>query len=377
MRVLLDARPAVDREKTGVGYYAWNLIRRLPEVDPSTTYLAWYVHLGRSPHFADLSYPNLREIGVIYPSRVLERTARWNLPRAEWFGRFDVLFGTNFLPPPSGKRRVVVTVHDVAFRMFPETSPIAVPWWLDALQRTLPRATRVLVPSESTRRDLLASYPVDPARVSAVPLAVDGERFHPPGPERVTEVRERFGLDGPYVLALGRGPRKNLPRLLSAWAGLSTDVRPRLVITGPPSWTPDGRDDALEALATLPADRRDRVTFTGYVTDPQKVALLGGAVLLAFPSLYEGFGFPALEAMACGAPVLTANVSALPELVGGAAVLVDPLDVGSIREGLERLLGDEDLRERLRAAGLERASAFDWDRTARATAAVLHQAAEA
>ncbi len=376
---MIDARPAVDREKTGVGYYAWHLIRRLPEVDPETDYLAWYVHfktaVGRWRHFDDVRLPNFRERGLIYPSRVLERTARSGFPRAEWFGRFDVLFGTNFVPPPSRAERVVVTVHDLAFQLFPETAPQAVPWWRQAVARTVRRARRVIVPSESTKRDLLEIYGVGADRVVVVPLAVDHVRYQPPPADRVEAVRRRLGIDGPYLLALGRTRRKNLQRLLEAFAALPDDLRPTLVVAGASPWSPDGSDGGLDALFALSPQVRTSVRFVGYVPETQKAALLGGATALAFPSLYEGFGFPALEAMACGTPVLTSNVSSLPELVGDAAVLVDPNDVEAIADGLHRLLCDQALHDRLRAAGLARAAEFDWTRTARATAAVLHEAA--
>jgi glycosyltransferase involved in cell wall biosynthesis len=381
VRVTIDARPAVDREKTGVGYYAWHLIRRLPEVDPETTYVAWYVHfrtvLGRRRHFDDVGLPNLRERGIVYPSRLLERTGRYGFPRVEWFGRFDVLFGTNFVPPPTRAARIVVTVHDLAFRRYPETAPQAVAWWREALERTLRRAKRVIVPSAATRDDLIELYRVEPERVAVIPLAVDPEVFRPPTPDRVAAARERFDIDGPYLLALGRTARKNLPRLLWAFASIPADLRPKLVVAGAPPWSPDGTDATLDALEALPRDVREAVAFVGYVTDEQKVALLGGALALAYPSLYEGFGFPALEAMACGTPVVASRVSSLPEIVGPASVLVDPLDADSIAEGLVRVIDDASLRARLREAGLARAAEFDWGRTARATARVLRLAADA
>jgi glycosyltransferase involved in cell wall biosynthesis len=380
VRVLIDARPAADREKTGVGYYTWNLIHHLPAADPGTDYLAWYVHFRtvfrRWRHFADVAAPNLRERGVIYPSRLLERTARSGFPRVEWFGRFDVLFGTNFVPPPSRARRVVVTVHDLAFRRFPETAPQAVDWWLAAVERTMRDATRILVPSRATEDDLLELYDVPPAKVHVVPLAVDRTRFHPPSEERIAAVRRRFGVDGPYLIAIGRHGRKNVPRILSAFATLPRDLRPKLVVAGSPPWQPDGGDASLEALRALPSDVRGDVSFIGYVDDADKAALLGGSLGLVFPSLYEGFGFPVLEAMACGAPVLTADVSSMPELAGDAALLVDPLDVEAIASGLRELIGGDELRAGLREAGLERADAYDWPTTARRTAEVLHAAAE-
>jgi glycosyltransferase involved in cell wall biosynthesis len=375
-RVLVDARPAVFSERTGVGTYVWNLLRRLPTIDPSTEYVAWYLH-ARSV-FGGRRYfdgTGVRERGVVFPSRLYDRTARVGFPPAEVFGRADVVFGTNFVPPPTRRTPTVVTVHDLAFRLFPETAPQAVAWWRRAVERAIARAAAVLVPSEATRRDLLGLYEVEPERVETIPLGVDRSVYAPADPERVRKVRRRFGLEGPYLVVLGRHQRKNLDGLLRAFAGVPDEARPRLVVTGAPPWTPDGSDHDAPALAAIPPRVRAQVSLVGYVTSADAAALLSGSLGLAYPTRYEGFGFPALEAMACGAPVLTSNVSALPELVGDDAVLVDPSDDASIAEGLVRLITDEPLRERLRTAGLARAVRYDWDETARATAAALERAA--
>ena len=246
---------------------------------------------------------------------------------------------------------------------------------LDLLLRGVStRPDALIAPSEWTKRDLLELYGAPEEKVVVIPLAVDCEKYRPPSEERILEVRRAFGIDGPYLVALGRGPRKNLPRLLAAFAALPGDIRPRLVIAGAREWSPDGSDPGPDALRALPRDVRAAVTLVGYLSEAEKVTLLGGAIGLAFPSLYEGFGFPVLEAMACGTPVLTSDASSLPELAGDAGLLVDPHDVDAIRDGLRTLVTDEGERGRLRTAGLARASSFDWTETARRTAAVLHEA---
>jgi glycosyltransferase involved in cell wall biosynthesis len=342
--------------------------------------VAWYVHvrtaLRRRRHFDDLrDLRNLREVGVVYPSRLLERTARFGFPRVEWFAGFDVLFATNFVPPPTAGRRIVPTVHDLAYELFPETAPHVVGWWREAVRRTVRGASRVIVPSEATRRDVLERFAVAEDRVVAVPLGVDHDVFRPPSPEAVASVRRRFGLDGPYLISVGRGGRKNLPRLFRAVSSLPDELRPVVVVVGGRPWTPDGSDPDRAALASLPRAVRESVRFPGYVSEADKALLIGGAVALAYPSLYEGFGFPVLEAMACGTPVVASDAGAVPEVAGSAAMHVDPADVDSIREALVAVLTDDDVRARLRDAGLARASAFDWETTARRTADVLHEAA--
>jgi glycosyltransferase involved in cell wall biosynthesis len=382
LRIGVDARPAVFPQKTGIGYYTRHLLRLLPKADPDATFVAWYLNArgflgGPRKPLRDLAAANLVERATPIPARWFDRAAqRFDLPRMEWFARFDVLFAPNFVPPPTRARRLVVTVHDLAFKRYPETAPHGTRWWLARLDQTLARATRIIAVSESTRRDLLEQYRTDPHRVVAIPLGVDRSVFRPARPEEVAAVRARFGLDGPYLLYLGGiEPRKNLPNLLAAFAAVQPrDLR--LVIAGAGvEWNPEGTDLLTRALQRLPTDVHGRVRRTGYVSEPDKVSLLSGAEAFLYPSLYEGFGLPVLEAMACGTPVVTSDVSSLPEVAGDAAVLVDPADPEAIAAGVGRVLSDGSLRERLRIAGLERAGRFTWEETARRTAAVLREAA--
>jgi glycosyltransferase involved in cell wall biosynthesis len=368
---------------TGIGLYTRELILRLPRVDPEARYVAWYLNAKRAvrPWRWDRRsfprVPGLVERWAPIPATWFERTSmRWELPRIEWLAGFDVLFAPNFVPPPTSSRRLVLTVHDLAFRLHPETAPMATRRWLDRLDRAVQQAAGIVAVSEATRRDLLELYPVDPERVAVIHHGVDADRFRPAPPEEVERIRRRHGIEGPYLLFLGGlEPRKNLPALVRAWSRLPDDTRPGLVLAGASvPWNPEGRTELHRTLASLAAPVRDRVTLTGYVGHRDKVALLTGARALAFPSLYEGFGFPILEAMAVGTPVVTSDVSSMPEVAGDAAVLVDPRDEEALADGLARVIDDDALFERLRAAGLERVRGFDWDRSARAHAEVLHRA---
>lgn len=269
-----------------------------------------------------------------------------------------------------------MAVHDLAFERLPEgMAPHLTERWRRELDRWLQRAAAVLVPSASTRDDLLEAHPVDPAKVHTIALGVDVDALAPAHPEAVEAIRDRFGIDGPYALFVGGvDPRKNLERLVRAFGRL--DPGSQLVIAGGDvRWNPEAgrRFDAF--LATLEPSASARIVRTGWVSERDKVALLSGATFLAFPSLYEGFGFPVLEAFAAGVPVLTSTVSSLPEVAGDAAVLVDPHDEDAIAAGLAELFGDPDLRGVLSAAGLVRAASFTWERCAHATAEVLRRAA--
>jgi glycosyltransferase involved in cell wall biosynthesis len=384
VRVAIDARPAVSAGMTGVGFYTRELILRLPGIDPSTRYVAWYLNARRAlrpwrwrrRRFP--RQPNLTERWTPMPATWFERTSqRWERPRLERVLRFDVLFAPNFVPPPTRTRRLVLTIHDLAFRLQPDTAPLATRRWLARLDRALHQAARVIVPSEATRADLLEHYSVDPERVRVIPHGVDPRRFRRPPEGIIRQARRRHGIDGPYLLFLGGiEPRKNLPAMVRAFAALPDDIDARLVIAGGSvAWNPEGRERLDHVIDALSPSARRRVRLTGYLPEPEKLALLAGAEALVYPSLYEGFGFPVLESFAAGTPVLTSDLSSLPEVAGDAALLVDPRSEEAIAEGMERLLRDADLRARLAAAGQERADAFRWEETARRTAGVLHEAA--
>ena len=377
MRVAIDARSAIDAQKTGVGFYTWHLIHRLPEVDPATAYVAWYLHARGLLHpqrfFPDVRRANFSERASRFPARLFSLMAsRFGEPKLDRLVEFDVLFAPNFIPPPSrGRKPVVVTVHDVAFRRFPETAGHLGSRWHAGFRRAIETAARILVPSSSTREDLGELYGVDPARVDVVPLGAELTR---PDHETIERTLERHGIDGPYVLFLGGiERRKNLPALLRAYALLPADARPALVVAGGTvARDTDAARRFREALDVLPPGAR--VIRTGYVSDEEKAALLSGAEALIYPSLYEGFGFPVLEAMAVGTPVVTSNSGALPEVAGDDAVLVDPSEPEAIARGLAEVLGDETLRARLREAGPVRAASYTWERTAGGTADALHRA---
>jgi glycosyltransferase involved in cell wall biosynthesis len=297
---------------------------------------------------------------------------RWHLRAALASSReCDVLYSTNsYLTCWFARIPTAVCVYDlVTYRrdMMPQRRARMIE------RATLPFATRraraFLAISQATANDLTRLFPRTRARTHVIPLAAD-ERFSADGPP-VEPVLERLGVRAPYVLSVGTlEPRKNLLRLVQAFAALDEEVRERvqLVIVGAVGW------DAEATLATLDL-HHELVRALGHVDDADLRALLRGAQLFAYPSLYEGFGLPVLEAMRSGTAVLTSGVSSLPEVAGEDAIYVDPLDVDDIRRGLEQGLVDEALRLRLAEAGRARAETFSWERTARETLEVLEKLA--
>ena len=375
MRIAIDARPALDPRRTGVGHYARRLIEHLPAAMPDDQVTAWYLHakglFSRKPFFPGTG---ATEHASRFPARVFQPVSwRLRVPRLEWLVGFDALLATNFLPPPTKSRGVVLVVHDLAYEVMPETAPHHDRRWRRRFDGWLRRSAAVIVPSQSARADLLDRHEVDEDHVHAI--AHGAEPFEAPPPEQVQAVRERFDIGGRYVLFVGGiEPRKNLYGLVEAFRRVDTDAW-LVVAGGRTNWIPGETGRLESAVARLPEAVRRRVRFTGYVSEDDKRALLAGAEALAYPSRYEGFGFPVLEGFAAGIPVLTSTASSLPEVAGEAALLVDPTEPGEIASGLARLLEDPVLRERLREAGLERAKAFTWSRSAAATAEVLAAAA--
>jgi alpha-1,3-rhamnosyl/mannosyltransferase len=264
----------------------------------------------------------------------------------------------------------VVTVHDLIPLLFPQdVSARARLLFRASLRLALATAGHVIAVSESTRGDLLRHCGADPARVTAIWHAAD-PRFRPPSAAEKARVAHKLGLPPAYLLYFGSNkPHKNLVTLVEAYAGLPGGTIP-LFIGG--AWI-QRHAEARQAVAEL--GLAERVRFLGPVDDADLPALYGGATAFAFPSRYEGFGFPVLEAMACGTPVIAGNASSLPEIAGDAALWVDPQDAGALRAALQAVLESEALRGRLARAGLARAAQFTWQSTATKTLAVYRELA--
>jgi len=368
--IYLDVSAAVHR-RAGLGRYAESLARALVAADPERYGLFYNRERGVRP-LAGLERLPSRTVALGYkPWRMLVwlgHLARvgldWLLPDAELF------HATEHLLLPLRSVPTVLTVHDLIFRHLPMHHKRLNRWYLNV---TMPlycqRATHVIAVSECTRRDLIAAYDLPEEKVTVVHEAA-APRFRLQPPEAVAAVRSRYGLPDRYLLFVGTiEPRKNLACLLSVFEAMrAAGLSDGLVIVGRRGWL---YDDFFARLEQSPV--RDAVLFPGYVPDEDLPAVYSGAQGLVFPSVYEGFGLPVLEAMACGTPVVASNGSSLPEIGGDAALYSDPLDVEGMAETVRRLLCDAELRGHLRTRGLERAAEFSWGRAAARTRAVYER----
>jgi glycosyltransferase involved in cell wall biosynthesis len=305
--------------------------------------------------------------------RVFPETARVRLPfvapALALRDRLSVLH-SQYVAPPFSFVPDVVTIHDILFETHPELFEGAFSARsVGLIRRSARRAAMVLTVSEFSRRAIVERYRLPAEKVLVTPNGVDREAFRPLGTEPAG-IRERYGLDGPFVLFVGRiEPRKNLPRLIRAFS------RARESLGGGIRLVVAGQEDFRSREVFQEAERQAEtsVVFLGAVPDADLPGLYNLAEALAYPSLAEGFGIPVLEAMACGTPVLASPRGALPEVGGDAVLWVEPEDEEALAEGIERIVSETDLRERLRAAGPLRAERFEWRQTAMGTLEAYHR----
>ena len=364
MHVAIDARIA-HYTAGGIAHYTLALAGALAAIAPRDrfTLLRSVKQRGGLP-----SARNLRSAPLLTPPH--HRLEQLSLPLEVARVRPDVLHSPDFIPPFRRLFRSVVTVHDVGFLRFPETLTDDSRRYYGQIGRAVRSAERTIAVSHATARDLaeLLDAPLD--RVRVVHNGVDA-LFRPVTDSNfLSSMRARYGLDRPYVAFLGTfEPRKNLPTLLRAFEIVRERHDVLLALVGRRGWLYEPIFALIDELGIRPAVRvvegAPRADFP---------VLLSGAMAFAFPSLYEGFGIPPLEAMACGTPTVVADTSSLPEVVGDAALLHSPTDHEALADAVLRLIEDEGLRRKLRERGLERAARFTWERAARETLAVYREA---
>jgi glycosyltransferase involved in cell wall biosynthesis len=370
MRIAIDYTAAA-RQGAGIGRYARELMDAILAAKSTHHFVLMAAAAGLGERWANEQY----RLQTLAPSgalivRSLPITDDWmarlwqrlRLPiPAEWItGSVDSFYSPDFVLPPLYKAtRALLTVHDLSFLRHPETFPPALRTYLEqAVPRSVTRADHVLADSDATREDLIHLLDMPAAKITTLYGGVS-TRFTPDVvPDERQRLRARYGIgERPYILAVGTvQPRKNYVRLMEACDAIAEQRPLDLIIVGRPAWL----SDPIVAAA----EQRPYVRLMGFLADDDLPALYRQAAAMAFPSVYEGFGFPPLEAMACGTPVIASTASSVPEVVGDAALSVNPLDVPAWTTALTCALDDNELRAQLRAAGLARATTFTWARTA-------------
>jgi len=376
MLIGIDGIPLKDI-KTGVGHYTFELARSLALASP-TDQLEIVSPFSFFPgdHSEDPSDgwpPNLRLTQV----KVNVWTRNWwtiGLPRYIKWRSLDLFHGTNFDIPLWKRCPAILTIHDLSDFLYPETHEARGVW---RARRRLPfmarTATQIVTHSESVRREVIEHLQVSREKVIAIPAAARSV-FRPLPPDQTIETRKRLGVEDEFLLFVGTiEPRKNLIVLLNAYRELlsATELHPQLVIAGKKGWLTDSLFSSLRELGI-----EERVLFTGYLSDNDLCALYSSCRVFIYPSKYEGFGLPPLEAMACGAPVIASSIPSIREVTGETARLVAPAGSDDLAQAIVTLLRDENERQRLSVAGLKRAQQFSWNRTAQLMLGVYHQAWE-
>jgi len=372
MKIGLDIRPLMDKHYSGVSEYTYNLINNLLAIDKTNEYFLYYNSFrnldNRIPNFES---SRVKIIKTKYPNKIFNYFLQkiFKCPKIDKkLGKMDIFLAPhiNFLSLSSGPKKIL-TIHDLSFLRHPEFFSGRKNFWHKMINvKNLTKGfDKVVAVSENTKNDLVDLCQVSEDKVQVIYSGVN-DSYHPlrKNDEQLPIIREKYNLPHKFILYLGNiEPRKNLGGLIRAYNHLRREQPDlseyKLVIAGATGWK---IGDTFVELNNSPY--KDDVIFLGYVDKNDKAALYNLATIFVYPSFYEGFGFPPLEAMACGLPVVTSNISSLPEIVGGAALTIDPYNVQALSQAMIQVLDNEGLRDELSIKGLERAKNFSWQKTA-------------
>jgi glycosyltransferase involved in cell wall biosynthesis len=364
MRIGIDAR-SVLKQRTGVGNYTYNLIKNLSRIDRENSYILFYSHhknvRSAIPKFDN---PNFQSKFIRFPNKLLN--LMWGtlrIPKIDWLvGEVDVYHSPNYNLNMLGKGKSLMTIHDLNFFAYRKYSISSARWhYAFKIKSYARQVDAITVVSESTKREVLRYLEVPEAKVHVVyngysPIFRPLEQS-----ENTRRILEKYNIKGKFILFVGTlEPRKNIQGLIRAYHQCKAKDDFLLVLAGGKGWKYKHFFRLVENLKL-----ENRVVFTWYVPDTELPALYNQASVFVYPSLYEGFGIPPLEAMACGLPVIVSNTTSMPEVVGDAGVYVDPNDVEQISHSIDTVLSDDQLRNSMKEKGLERAEGFSWEKTAR------------
>jgi glycosyltransferase involved in cell wall biosynthesis len=363
MHIAIDAH-SVGTQLAGNETYAANLIEALADIDQSNQYTLYVTRQSAVDRFAN-RWPNF-QVKRTLPHAPLVRIP---LTLSRELRRHPVdLLHVQYTAPPLAPCPVIATIHDLSFEHLPETFKKRS--WMQlrvTVRQTARRAAHIITISEHSKQDIANTYGIERDRITVTPLAAPANVTRLTDAARIRTVRAKYGIARDYILSLGSlQPRKNLVRLIEAYSILRSERRetsfPQLVIAGKRGWLDQETIRAAEQNAFA-----GEIVFTGYVADEDLAAIYSGAVCFVYPSYFEGFGLPVVEAMQCGVPIVASNVTSLPEVVADAGLLVNPFDSRALAKAIASLVDDGDFRAELAAKGRDRARAFTWKKTAELT----------
>lgn len=368
MRVAIDSTPLLN-QRTGIGQYTYHLTRNLLGLSDKLELVLFCTSLRKSISLQELipKRSNLVYADYRLPARVVQKLWRTiGYPRVESFtGRLDIFHATNYIAPPQKKGKLVLTVHDVGFARMPGEHPRSTRAYTNILLEELDRADRVIVVSSFTKNEVIDVFGIQEEKIQVIYNGVAAHFSQIEDKGAIEQVFKKYGIDGNYILFVGKlEARKNLAGLIEAFRLFKKEskLEHKMVLVGSLGWK---AEEILEKLDEY--GLQEDVVRLGYVCDEDLPFLMNGADVFLYPSLYEGFGIPVLEAMACGTPVVASNTTSLPEVVGDTGLLVNPTSPGEIAEALTRILVDSALRKTLIMKGLERAASFTWRHAAEQT----------
>ncbi len=366
MKIAFDGQPLLNANKTGIAYYEDGLVKGMLKYYPENEY--------QLDVFTFRHKDRIEQLKKEYSHKLVLKKCVWlwdrifrvftfliYIPYACFFsGKREITHFCNYVIPFGVRGKKVVTIHDLAFREYPQTIRTRTMMMLKMnLRKTLKRADAIAVDSAFTKSELAKYYNVPEGKIYVVPCGIDKEKYEKK--RSVNPVKEKFGIDGEYFLYLGTlEPRKNIVRLIKAYDEFrkenEKDILPDLVIAGGKGWM---YDEIYEMVNKKHLEKW--IIFTDYVSEEEKIALMQGALAFCFPSLYEGFGLPPMEAMACGTPVITSCTSSLDEVAGEAALKVNPESVQQIASALTKMHREEDIRQKLIEKGRKQAAKYTWE----------------